>query len=108
MFLVDPTLRIPSATDVAPQQRDSIQAAMRQAGENSLLSRLPVELIDAVAGFTKSTMSWEEAEAYRLKLMRERTPDYISSQYFGSKFNMWYVHLIESIFMSHVFWCSEH
>ena len=99
MFLVDPTLRIPSATDVAPQQRDFVQAAMRQAGNDSLLGRLPVELIDIVAGFAESTMIREEAEAYRLELMKERTVfvDDSSSHYFGSQFDMWYVHPIKYI-----------
>src|ERR1700753_3578383 len=44
-FLVDPTQRIPSATDVAPQQREWITEAMQAADTNSPLARLPVEIL---------------------------------------------------------------
>jgi hypothetical protein len=109
IFLVDPTLRIPSATDVAPQQREAVQDAMRQVGADSLLGRLPVELIDLVAGFVDGTMSREEAEAYRLMLMKERTVfvDDSSAQFFGTLFNMWYAQPVESVTKSHSL-CSEH
>jgi len=90
IFLVDPTLRIPSATDGAPQQREFVQDAMRQVGANSLLGRLPVELVEMVAGSVDGTMSRGEAEAYRLKLMEERTVfvSDSSAQFFGTLFNM--------------------
>ena len=46
---------------------------MLTAGNSSRLGKLPVELIDAIAGGNDGTMSRAEAEAYRLKVMDERT-----------------------------------
>ena len=92
-FLVDPTYTIPSATIVAPQQREVIREAMVAMGDSSWLSRLPTELIDIISCGNDGTMSRAEAEAYRLELMNERTVfvEASDSSYFGQEFNMWYV-----------------
>lgn len=71
-FLVDPTYRIPSASSVAPQQRQLIYNAIRGADANSLFCHLPVELIEKIMKFVPGLMSRQEAEEYRLDLMKER------------------------------------
>jgi len=90
VFLVDPTIRITSATDVSPQQHDFIIDAMRNPQPGSLLGNLPVELVDFTAGFVEGTMTRKEAERYRLELIKERTAfvDRHDSEYFGQEFNM--------------------
>ena len=97
-FLVDPTYTIPSATIVAPQQREVIREAMLAMGDSSWLSRLPTELIDIISCGNDGTMSRAEAEAYRLELMDERTVfvEASDSNYFGQEFNMWYVIIFSS------------
>jgi hypothetical protein len=94
-FLVDPTHTIPSATSVAPQQREIIHEAMLAADDSSRLGRLPTELIDIISCGNDGTISRAEAEAYRLELMSERTVfiEASDSNYFGQEFNMWYVFL---------------
>lgn len=72
-FLVDPTQRIPSATDVAPQQREWVIEAMRGAGPNNVFARLPVELLTMISEENDGTMTRLEAEKYREELMAERT-----------------------------------
>ena len=42
-LLVDPTQRILSTTDVAPQQRECVTEVMHRAGRDSAFARLPVE-----------------------------------------------------------------
>ena len=71
-FLVDPTYTVPSATIIAPQQREIIRDAMLEA-DNSWFGRLPVEIIDVISVGNDGTMSRAEAEAYRLQIMNERT-----------------------------------
>ncbi|KAJ6473262.1 hypothetical protein C8R45DRAFT_1163941 [Mycena sanguinolenta] len=77
IFLVDPAIeRIPSATDIPPQQVDWILDIMQEAqGDlNSLFSRLPLELLCLVCDHLPSTfMTRQEAEGYRLEIMDERT-----------------------------------
>ena len=92
-FLVDPTYTIPSATIVAPQQRELIREAMLATDTSSWLGKLPTELIDIISGGNDGTMSRAEAEQYRLDLMGERTVfiEKSDSNYFGQEFNMWYV-----------------
>ncbi|KAF9789748.1 hypothetical protein BJ322DRAFT_1203235 [Thelephora terrestris] len=87
-FLVDPTYTIPSATIIAPQQREIIRDAMLEAGNSSWLGRLPVELIDDIASGNDGTLSRAEAEAYRLEIMDERTAFVRASDssYFGTNF----------------------
>jgi len=90
-FLVDPTHTIPSATTVAPQQREIIREAMLATDGSSWLSKLPTELIDIISGGNDGAMSRAEAEEYRLDLMDERTVfvEESNSSYFGQEFNMW-------------------
>ena len=72
-FLVDPTQRIPSATEVAPQQREWVAEAMHSAGANSVLAKLPVEILKMISEENDGTMTRSEAEKYREELMAERT-----------------------------------
>ena len=72
-FLVDPTQRIPSATDVAPQQREWVAGAMQGAGPNSVFAKLPTELLTMISEENDETMTRLEAEKYREELMAERT-----------------------------------
>lgn len=85
-FFVDPTIRIPSATDVAPQQYDFLLDAMLNPVSGSLLGNLPVEIVQKIADLVEGTMSRKAAEEYRLELMRERTVNVDSGdrhRYFG-------------------------
>jgi hypothetical protein len=90
LFLVDPHLKVTSATDVAPQQRSWLRAAINDAPAGSLWRRLPVEILDIIVRHS-FTMTEEEAKSYRLELMEERTVfvDVIDMQHFGQQFNMW-------------------
>ena len=94
LFLVDPSKRIPSTTEVAPQQQGWIIQALNAAArdQNSYLSRIPHELIDLIISKLSSTMTHDEALAYRLELMEERTHYVLDSNagggFFGRKFNM--------------------
>ena len=72
-FLVDPTQRIPSATDVAPQQREWVTDAMHSTDANSALAKLPVEILTMISEEDDGTMTRPEAEKYRKQLMAERT-----------------------------------
>ena len=72
LFLVDPTRRIPSATNVAPQQREWVTEAMRDAGPDTVFARLPVELLTMISEENDGAMSHLEAEKYRKRLMAER------------------------------------
>jgi len=91
-FLVDPvkTQKVPSATDVGPQQRDWVTDAMQTAGASSALARLPVEILTMISEGNDGTMSRSEAEAYREELMAERTVliEENDRDYFGMEFNM--------------------
>lgn len=51
----------------------------------ALFGKLPVELLDMTADLVEGTMSREEADAYRLELMKERTVfvDQSDSEFFG-------------------------
>ncbi|KIY66112.1 hypothetical protein CYLTODRAFT_491743 [Cylindrobasidium torrendii FP15055 ss-10] len=71
LFLVDPTHRIPSTADVAPQQHSWAAGPLKEAlaGHN-----MPAELADIVSDMTKTTlMTRDEAEVYREELMKERS-----------------------------------
>ena len=72
-FLVDPTRRVPSTTDVAPQQREWVTEAMHSAGVNSRFARLPVEILEMISEENEATMTRLDAELYRGELMAERT-----------------------------------
>ena len=85
-FLVDPTQRIPSATDVAPQKREWVIDAMRGAGANSPFARLPVEILTMISEWTDGpTMSRLDSKQYREEMMAERTEfnEQINKCYFG-------------------------
>jgi len=71
-FLVDPTQRILSATDVAPQQREWVTDAMRDAGPNSQFAKLPIEVIKMISNENDAPMTRAEAEEYRGGLISER------------------------------------
>ena len=72
-FLVDPTRKIPSATNVAPQQHEWATEAMHAAGQNSAFAKLPLELLTMISNENEGAMTRLEAEEYREKLMSERT-----------------------------------
>ncbi|KAI5828686.1 hypothetical protein K523DRAFT_417386 [Schizophyllum commune Tattone D] len=76
LFLVDPTRRVPSATDIAPQQNDWFKDILYDLHESSSsrMSTLPPELIDKIqAELTPGMMSREEALTIREELMKERS-----------------------------------
>jgi hypothetical protein len=89
-FLVDPNVKVVSATDVAPQQRSWVRRAMGEAPAASLWRKLPQEILDLIVSYS-STMTDEEAKGYRLELMEERTVfvDVVDKERFGQEFNMW-------------------
>ena len=84
-FLVDPTQRVPSATDVAPQQHEWVTEAMHSAGQNSAFAKLPVELLEIISNENDGAITREKAERYREELMSERTifVEKNDSAYFG-------------------------
>ena len=71
-FLVDPTQRVLSATEVAPQQREWITEAMGDAGPNSAFAKLPVEVLSMISHENDGAMTGLEAKEYRKELMSER------------------------------------
>jgi hypothetical protein len=72
-FLVDPTYRIPSATDVGPQQKEWLTDLTHRDNASTHFAKLPRELLDLIVNEHGDTMTREEAEAYRKELMGERT-----------------------------------
>ncbi|KAI4522667.1 hypothetical protein K525DRAFT_268692 [Schizophyllum commune Loenen D] len=74
-FLVDPTRRIPSATDVAPQQEEWLKSILHiaKADDSSRLSTMPLELLDAQADLVEGIMTKKEALEIREELMKERS-----------------------------------
>ncbi|KAF9644280.1 hypothetical protein BDM02DRAFT_3150579 [Thelephora ganbajun] len=72
-FLVDPTYRIPSATDVVPQQKEWLIDLTHQSSLGTYFAKLPVELLDLIVDEYGDTMTRKEAEAYRKELMGERS-----------------------------------
>ena len=85
-FLIDPTQRVLSTTDVAPQQREWITETMRCAGQNSEFSKLPVEILTMISNANEGAMTREEAEKYREETMSERVVSVKENErtYFGS------------------------
>ncbi|KAG9031225.1 hypothetical protein FS837_003028 [Tulasnella sp. UAMH 9824] len=76
LFLVDPENRIPSTSDIAPQQSHWVSESIFPAlakDSHRMKTPLPVELVDMVADQVDNVMTLEEAKAYRLELMDERT-----------------------------------
>ncbi|KIO21963.1 hypothetical protein M407DRAFT_28450 [Tulasnella calospora MUT 4182] len=92
LFLVDPENRIPSTSDIPPQQSHWTHEAVFEAlveNNNKKKVSLPVELVNMVADQVDNTMTLEEAKAYRLELMDERTAfvDVVDEQHFCTEFN---------------------
>ncbi|KAK7026592.1 hypothetical protein R3P38DRAFT_2527659 [Favolaschia claudopus] len=76
IFLVDPSIEpIPSATNIPPQQKGWILDALMdgQTDPQSLLSRLPPEVLSLIVENLDTVVTRAEAEQYRLELMQERT-----------------------------------
>jgi len=71
-FLVDPTRKVLSATNVAPQQREWVTDALYDAGQNSAFAKLPFELLAMISSENKAAMTRLEAERYRRELVYER------------------------------------
>ncbi|KAH9842495.1 uncharacterized protein C8Q71DRAFT_720034 [Rhodofomes roseus] len=86
-FLVDPNIRIPSASTVAPQQEPWIRRAVEGT---DLWWRLPFELREMIWA-RLDPMSQEQAKKYREELMKERTliVKTVDEQRFGRLFNLW-------------------
>ncbi|KAL1709592.1 hypothetical protein EV121DRAFT_194461 [Schizophyllum commune] len=72
LFLVDPNRRIPSATEVPPQQADAVREVLLNAERDNFFSKLPPELIDAIVANVDGLLSWEEAVRTREEMMEER------------------------------------
>ena len=74
-FLVDPTRRISSATDVAPQKEEWLKNTLHtaKADDSSRLSIMPLELLDAQADLVEGIMTRKEALEIREELMKERS-----------------------------------
>ena len=72
-FLVDPTYRVPSATDVGPQQKEWLTDLTHRSNLGTRFSELPVELLDLIVDECGEAVTREEAEAYREELMSERS-----------------------------------
>lgn len=89
-FLVDPTQKIPSATDIASQQREWVIDAMRGVGANSPFARLPVEILKMISEEIDGTVSRLDSEKYREEMMAERIgfDEQISKDYFGVELDM--------------------
>ncbi|KAG8741164.1 hypothetical protein FRC11_014943, partial [Ceratobasidium sp. 423] len=74
LFLVDPAIHRPSTTTIPPQQ-----AEWRASGISSnpilkaAFDKLSPEIIGRIDSMVEGTMTRQEAEAYRLELMDERT-----------------------------------
>ncbi|KAF8173776.1 hypothetical protein K438DRAFT_1728247 [Mycena galopus ATCC 62051] len=79
IFLVDPSIKpIPSATNIPPQQGDWNLETLMEAGSNPnpLFSRLPPKLLYSIHSHLPKPVTFrtcDEAETYRLQLMKERT-----------------------------------
>ncbi|KAG8939526.1 hypothetical protein FRC04_006251 [Tulasnella sp. 424] len=92
LFLVDPENRIPSTTDIPPQQTHWTREAIHEAfvkDNHRMKVPLPVELVDMVADRVDNVMTLAEAKAYREELMDERTAfvDVVDEQHFCTEFN---------------------
>ncbi|KAJ7911050.1 hypothetical protein B0H13DRAFT_2010372 [Mycena leptocephala] len=77
IFLIDPSIDpIPSATNIPPQQSEWLFDALEDARHDpkSLYSRLPPEISNLILDNLRDTsLTRDEAEEYRLKLMKKRT-----------------------------------
>ncbi|CAK5268853.1 unnamed protein product [Mycena citricolor] len=89
-FLVDPTRRIVSATNVPPQQVWEMKRLLRAQGPQSRLSTLPLELVEYIATLVPGVKTRQEANEIREELMGERTivVESVDREYFSRSFNM--------------------
>ncbi|KAG9041732.1 hypothetical protein FS837_011826 [Tulasnella sp. UAMH 9824] len=88
-FLLDPENPRFSTTDIPPQQAEWYEDAMLHAPPNSLLRKLPAELVRETTRQVHNLMTLEEAKKYRLELMDERTA-FVETQdenHFQAEFN---------------------
>ncbi|KAG8915440.1 hypothetical protein FRC00_004457 [Tulasnella sp. 408] len=86
LFLVDPENRIPSTSDLSPNQRHWIHEAISETlaqHPNSEKIALPGEVIDMVLDELDNLVTLEEAQADRLELLDEREAfmDILDEQY---------------------------
>jgi hypothetical protein len=89
-FLIDPNRRIISSANVPPQREDWCDE-FTDAINEGLSSRFPVELQDMVREHCDfAPISMDEAKAYRLELMEERSAyaDGGNSLFEGGEFNL--------------------
>ncbi|KAG8938305.1 hypothetical protein FRC04_009083 [Tulasnella sp. 424] len=92
LFLVDPGDRIPSTTDIPPQQSHWTREAIHEAfvkDNHRMKVPLPVELVDMVADQVDNVMTLADAKVYREELMDERTAfvDVVDEQHFCTELN---------------------
>ncbi|KAH9914456.1 uncharacterized protein B0H18DRAFT_125990 [Fomitopsis serialis] len=85
-FLVDPNIKVPSTSDIGPQQEGWIRAALEST---QLWQRLPSELRESVLE-RLGAVTEEQAKKYREELMKERTAclQTVDGQRFGNLFNL--------------------
>ena len=85
LFLVDPTQKVLSTTDVAPQQHEWVTEAMHNAGQDSAFAKLPIEVLTMISNENEGAMTRLEAEKYREEMMSERivSLEKNSRAYFG-------------------------
>lgn len=70
LFLVDPSIRIPSTANVPPQQKDWWA---KEINEQGLLNKLPSEIADLVYDEVEGfPLGLEQAKEVRAELMAER------------------------------------
>jgi hypothetical protein len=90
LFLVDPSIDpIPSTSSIPPQQKEWAASEILNLPASAALNKLPIELIDMI-GKDVELMTRQEAEQYRLELMKERTvfiTDH-DKNFFSIDFNM--------------------
>ncbi|EMD35986.1 hypothetical protein CERSUDRAFT_115932 [Gelatoporia subvermispora B] len=87
-FLVDPTQRILSTTDVPPQQRDWCD---EEIAGNTRMQTIPVELYDIIrSDAVEGTITLDEAREERAELMSERANFVMThnEEIFEMEFNM--------------------
>ncbi|SDA02870.1 BZ3500_MvSof-1268-A1-R1_Chr11-1g03197 [Microbotryum saponariae] len=80
-FLIDPTQRITSTTDVAPQQREWIERTLLGSKRTidslsylgSIFHKLPIELWTRIVDLTEGLMKPREAKSHRNKMEAERS-----------------------------------
>lgn len=90
LFLVDPENRIPSTTDIPPQQTDWTRDAVLDAlmGDQMKVP-LPVELVDMIADNIDDVVTLEQSKAYMEQLMDERAAfvGVVNREHFSVGFN---------------------